>query len=179
MSAMVIPNDQVDYLLGLRKEVIGEDGKPLSSLTLNQKYPFHLRVELASSDDNEFSFLWEVKQSDKNSLKISLHFQEDESKIGLLRVDYNSFHQNPMKGKEDLPLRFQPYIGKSFNNESHVHYHVDGYKALAWAVPIEATDFEVQDLSGDNVNQKISDAVEAFARFINISTHITINSLLI
>ena len=176
---MVIPNDQVDYLLGLRKDVLGEDGKPMSSLVVNQKYPFHLKVELVSNDDNEFSFLWEVKQSDKNSLRISLHFQEDESKLGLLRVDYNSSHQNPRMGKEDLPLRFKPYIGKSFCNESHVHYHVDGYKALAWAVPIEVTDFEVKNLSGNNVNQKIAHAVEAFAKFINISTPITINSLLI
>ena len=40
----------------------------------------NLRYDLVSDDDDEFSFLWEISQSPKNNLRISLHFQEDESK---------------------------------------------------------------------------------------------------
>ena len=176
---MIISNEQADYLIHLKKKILQND-IVLDRLTIDQEYPVNLRFELVSEDDAEFSFLWVVTQSAKNSLKISLHYQEDESKIGLLRVDYYGTHQNPFVANDDLPERFLPYIGKSFSfNESHVHYHVEGYKPLAWAIPIADSEIDTKEITETNANQQIISAILDFAKIINVETKITINPLLL
>lgn len=116
----------------------------------------------------------------KNAIRISLHFQEDESKIGLFRVDYNSGHRNPETASDKLPQRFLPFVGKWFSNEeSHVHYHVEGYKPLAWAVPIEDSEMTTKEIADTNTNEKLSSAIQEFAKIINLETVLTINTLLL
>ena len=149
-------------------------------LIVNQEFPMNFRYELVSEDDDEFSFLWEVTQSTKNTLKISLHFQEDESKIGLLRVDYFGTHQNPFAAKDDLPNKFKPYIGKAFSyDEPHVHYHVEGYKPLVWAVPIEISEMTIIEITETDTCSKVVSAILDFAKIINLETKLTINPLLL
>ncbi len=176
---MIISNEQAIALLQLKKKIILND-EVKDRISIQQTYSMNLRYDLVSDDDDEFSFLWEISQSSKNNLRISLHFQEDDSKIGLLRVDYNSGHHNPETAREDLPELFKPYIGKWFSNEeSHVHYHVDGYKSLAWAVPIEVTNVQTKEIKADSLNTNFVKAIMEFAQMVNIETVIMINPLII
>ena len=176
---MIISNEQSEYLIRLKKKVF-QNGGTLEQLTINQEFPMNLRFELISEEDDDFSFLWEITQSAKNDIRISLHFQEDESKIGLFRVDYNSGHRNPETASDQLPQRFLPFVGKWFSNEeSHVHYHVEGYKPLAWAVPIEDSEMTTKEIADTNTNEKLSSAIQEFAKIINLETVLTINTLLL
>lgn len=176
---MIISNEQAEYLIHLKKKILQNDNV-VDILNIDQAFPMNFRYELVSEDDDEFSFLWEVTQSSKNTLKISLHFQEDESKIGLLRVDYYGTHQNPFSAKADLPEKFKPYVGKFFSyNECHVHYHVEGYKPLAWALPIADSEMDTKEISEDNINKQMISAILDFSKIINVETKITINSLLL
>ncbi|GHT48731.1 hypothetical protein AGMMS49982_00600 [Bacteroidia bacterium] len=71
--------------------------------------------------------------------------------------------------------------GKIFsNNEHHIHYHIEGYKSLAWAIPLTDDEFEVKELNeGNDFNNSLANAVRLFAKTINIETEITINTLLL
>lgn len=176
---MIISNEQSEYLIQLKKKVLQND-VALEQLTINQEFPMHLRFELISEEDDDFSFLWEITQSAKNAVRISLHFQEDESKIGLFRVDYNSGHRNPETVSDTLPQRFLPFVGKWFSNEeSHVHYHVEGYKPLAWAIPIRDSEMTTGEIAGSDTNAKLSAAIQEFAKIINLETTLTTNTLLL
>ena len=171
---------QADYLIGLKKKII-IDGEVADEITLDQKYPLRLRYELVSPDDDEFSFLWQITQSSKDELRVSLHYQEDAGNIGLFRVDYNSGHKNPALATENLPEKFKPYIGKKFDNtESHVHYFVEGYKPLVWAVPIVDTALrETNYTDKENLYNKLAICISEFAKFVNIETKIHINQMLL
>lgn len=177
---MRITNTQAEYLLNLPKRVV-ENGTLLDKLTINQKFPFNARFELISEKDDEFTFLWEIQQSKKNSIRVSFHYQENDSKTGLLRVDYNSGHKNPEVISEFLPEKFHPYAGKCFSNdEHHIHYHVQGYKSLSWAIPLTMDGFEIKKLRyGTDFNTTFVDIIKLFAKTVNIETEITVNTLLL
>ena len=176
---MIITNDQADYLIHLKKKIF-QDDKLLDSIILNQEYPIVWSFDLVSAEDEDFSFKWVIKQSGKNALKISLHYQESDSNIGLLRVDYCGTHQNPQTIIDQLPEKFHKYVGKYFSHEeSHVHYHVDGYKPLAWAIPITDSEMKTIKITEENKNNDLISSILDFARLINIETQITINPLLL
>ncbi len=176
---MTISNEQVDYLVHLKKKIFQNDNV-VDRLMIDQEFPMHLRYELVSDEDEDVSFLWEITQSSKIAIRISLHFQENESKIGLFRVDYNSGHHNPETATENLPGKFLPYVGKYFSNEeSHVHYHVDGYRSLAWAIPIEDSEVAVKQIPSTDINTTFVSAIRDFAKIINLETILTINPLLL
>jgi len=128
--------EQVDYLLALPKKVETNDVLE-DAIVLTQTVPFNLRYKLVSPEDDEFTFLYDVDQSAKNYLKLSLHFMDNDSKVGLLRIDFCGQHQNPENINQELPAELYPFAGKLFSyNEPHLHLYVDGYKPLAWAVPL-------------------------------------------
>ena len=161
---MKISNEQAEYLLKLPKKIVGPDGL-LESLTIDQQFPFNQRFEIISAKDDEFTFLLEIKQSQKKSIRVSFHHQENDTKTGLLRVDYNSGHQNPEGISEFVPEKFHPYVGKSFSDkEHHIHYHVQGYKELN---------------RGAQLNNTLATIVNVFVKTINLETVITINPLLL
>jgi hypothetical protein len=177
---MKISNEQAEYLLKLPKKIVGKE-KLLNTLTINQEFPFNQRYELVSEKDDEFTFLLEIQQSKKSSIRISFHHQENDSKTGLLRVDYNSGHKNPEEITEFLPQKFHPYAGKYFsNNEHHIHYHIQGFKSLAWAIPLSKDEFEIKEINDDgNFNNTFAAIIKLFAKTINIETTIQINTLLL
>jgi hypothetical protein len=176
---MNITNEQAEYLLKIPKKIVrGEE--LLAQLTIDQRFPFNERFELISEEDKEFTFLWEIHQNSKKTLRINLHVQENDSKIGLLRVDFNSGHKNPETINEYLPAKFHPYAGKQLSNsEHHIHYHVQGYKPLAWAIPLIDDDFEIKTLEEKGFNQTLSAIITLFAKTVNIETAITINTFLL
>jgi len=175
--SMKLSYNQAQELIKLKKKIVVND-EPQRILEIDQNAPLNCRFELVAEDaDCDYSFLWEITQSDKNKLKISLHFQENESKIGLVRIDYNGSHQNPLTTNDDVPEHFKRYAGYYFNNESHIHFRVDGYKTLVWALPIDQVDFEIKDINVNDLNQAFCKAIMAFASYVNITTEIRINPL--
>ncbi len=177
---MKITNEQAEYLLKLPKKVVQND-MLLDKLTIDQKFPFDARFELVSEKDDEFTFIWEIQQSKKNSIRVSFHHQENDGKTGLLRVDYNSGHKNPEVASEHVPEKFHPFVGKIFsNNEHHIHYHVQGYKSLVWAVPLSVDKFEIKELNnGADFNSTFANILKLFAKTVNIETEISVNELLL
>ncbi|MDR3704335.1 MAG: hypothetical protein P4L28_00315 [Paludibacteraceae bacterium] len=173
-------NEQAEYLLKLPKKIVGKNGL-LDKITIDQKFPFSERFELVSPNDDEFTFLMVINQSTKNSIRISFHHQENESKIGLLRVDYNSGHKNPENITDSLPEKFHPFVGKDFaKDEHHIHYHVEKYKSLAWAIPISQDSFGLKKFNDDNeFNNTFASVIQLFAKVVNIETEIAINKLLL
>ena len=177
---MKITNEQAEYLLKLPKKVI-ENDILLDKLIIDQKFPYDARFELVSEKDDEFTFLWEIQQSKKNSIRLSFHHQENDSKTGLLRVDYNSGHKNPESISENVPEKFHPFAGKYFsNNEHHIHYHIQGYKTLAWAIPLTIDNFQIKELNNDaSFNGTFANIIKLFAKTVNIETEISVNELLL
>lgn len=80
-----------------------------------------------------------------------------------------------------LPEKFHPFAGKDFTDkEHHIHYYVDGYKPLAWAIPIINDDFKIKEISEDvDFNSTFAEIIIQFAKTINIETAITINKQLL
>ena len=118
----------------------------------------------------------EVSANKKISFKVSLHGQEDNTKEGLIRVDYKGGHKNPEIVTFAIPDLLKPYIGYWFTNEPHIHIYVEGYKDLAWAAPLSIYNFPVLDV---NNFTDFANAVNSFSREINITTQFTIQTPLI
>lgn len=175
-----LSNEQADYLLKLPKKILYKD-ELLDNVVICQSFGMKLRHELISENDADFTFLWEIKQSKKNSLRVSLHYQDNDSKIGLLRVDFNSGHKNPEIANAFVPASFHLFTGKHFSDkEHHVHYHVQGYPSLAWAVPLEENEFEVKELNdGPSFNTVFGKTINSFAKTINLKTNIIFNAMLL
>ncbi len=126
------------------------------------------RYTLYAEQEPDYSFLPDIRRSSKRALKITLHFQEDDSKTGLLRIDYHEQHRNPLEIKNSSPDRFKPYAGKWFDyREHHLHYYVEGYTPLAWAIPLVNDDFPLKTIRAVS---DIFSVIQAFSRRINLKT---------
>lgn len=138
-----------------------------------------MRIELVAEDDEDIAFMWQISQSPKNLIRLSLHCQDGDN-TGLIRVDYNSGHNNPEIAIDTLPEIFRPYIGKHFDDkEHHVHLFVEGYRQLEWALPLSDFDIEVKNVSEDSILGDMADAIVSFSKLINVKTNLMINRRLI
>lgn len=161
-----------DYLIGLDKYIV-ENGEPSESFLLKIEYPMNFRLLLSSPDDLDQNLLIDIKESEKKALKISLHHQDNSTQNGLLRVDYSARHLNPAEINENVPEKFKPFVGQWLDNyPGHIHYVVDGYKPLAWAIPLEVDDFPVKEL---NDKKDYAETLDAFFKKINLKTNIQYN----
>lgn len=159
-----------DYLLGLEKQIQIED-RIADKYELNIEYPMNFRLILMSEEDIDQSLLIDVKESEKRALKISLHHQDDATQNGVLRVDYFSRHKNPDEINEFVPEVFHEFAGIYLDDyDGHIHYVIDGYKPLAWAIPLEVDHFPVKTLKG---RDEYANVLKAFFKRINIKTPIT------
>ncbi len=160
----MITNQQAEYYLSLPKHIVENDVE-LPKKQFDQPTIWDMRFFLIGKDNGDaYEFLWEIWQSPKNTLKMSLHYQDEETKLGVFRVDFNSGHNNPAELTANVPSKFHPFVGKHFTiNEHHVHYHVEGYESLAWALPIKNDNFPHKNLT----EQNIVEIVEEFAKTIN------------
>jgi len=169
-------NEQANYLINLPKKILDNE-KLVDSFMIRQKFPFTDRFILGSQSDVEFTFLLEIYQSEKASLKVSLYHQEDQSKIGLLRIDFYGTHRNPETIIDGLPDIFHKYAGKWFNyNEHHIHFYFQDYKPLAWALPLIEDEFPIKDIKN---NQDVGEAFLSFCKRINLITKIDFENILI
>jgi len=100
-----------------------------------------------------------------------LHHKEEDASIGLLRVDFNGRHKNPEIENDKVPNDFKPYAGK-WIEESHIHYFIEGYKPLSWAMPLTAdATFPVKNFTNQN---QIGSIIQTFIKKINLQTQLTI-----
>ena len=121
---------------------------------------------------DKYNFLFDVWENNKGYLKMNLHFQENDTSIGIYRVDFYGTHRNPTNIEETVPSFLHPYAGKSFApEEAHAHYHVPNYKTLAWAIPLKDDSFPIKQRTKDNT-EKI---FYSFVKAINIQTKIKLN----
>lgn len=134
------------------------------------------RYKLINEDEIEYEFLLEVTSHRKISFKISLHNQENNTKEGLIRIDYKGGHKNPEGLNDFVPEFVKPYLGYFFQNEPHIHIYVEGFKDLAWAVPLSIYNFPILEI---NNHDDFGKALKAFLNEINILTPITIQTSLL
>jgi hypothetical protein len=162
-------NELANKLINLPKEI---EGGTLTINLLDEK----TRLILNNVDEPEYNFLFEVTSHRKITFKISLHNQEDNTKEGLIRVDYKGGHKNPEGINAFVPEIVKPYVGYYFQNEPHIHVYVEGFKDLAWAVPLSVYNFPVLDV---NNTDDFRSAINAFAKEINIVTPFVIQNALL
>ena len=156
-----------NYLLGLEKYIIEKD-KYVEKKYIQIESPVQLRFVLGAKEDTDQNFLVDIKESPKKALKISFHHQDDTTQNGILRVDYYSRHKNPETILDTVPEHFKPFAGIYLDNyPGHIHYIVDGYAPLQWAIPLEVDKFPVKDIT--NVGD-ITEALKAFFEKINLKT---------
>ncbi len=88
-----------------------------------------------------------------------------------MRVDFNGRHFNPVEIIETVPIIFKQFAGLWLDDYAgHIHYVVDGYKPLAWAIPLEVDDFPVKQLNG---REDYTRTLNAFFQKINLKTAMT------
>ena len=152
------------------------DGHIQEQHKISCTFPIDVRLILATKEDVPYEFLMQISQSAKNSVKMSLHLQSNNLKIGLLRVDYSGTHRNPQEATEDVPIDFLPYQGKIIIG-SHIHYYVQGYNQLEWAIPIEDTNYKCKEI--DDYQESIVKAIECFAETIRLNTKLNFERALL
>jgi hypothetical protein len=161
-----------DYLLGLDKFIV-ENGQILDTYLLDIQFPLNIRLNLSAPDDLDQNLLINIKESEKKSLKLSLHHQDNSTQNGILRIDYYGRHLNPVEVIPSLPEIFIPFAGQWLDKyPGHIHYVVNGYKPLAWAIPLEFDNFPVKELIGSHDYYV---TLNAFFQKINLKTNITFN----
>jgi hypothetical protein len=160
-------SQKAQYLIDLPKKIV-EYGTLLERKSIVLSTPFNERYSILSEEDNNYSFFVEVYQSSKNLLKITLHFQEDGANYGLLRIDYGGGgrHKNPEVCNANVPEVCKPYRGQWIDTP-HIHFAVEGYRQLAWAIPLGADEFPVKFIEQDT---DITPAFSAFLKRINVTT---------
>lgn len=126
----MMTTEQAQHLLQLPKKV-ELVGTLQENITFTQQFPFQEKYTLISPDDADFTFLYEINQSKKNQFKLTLYLMDDDTRTGLLRVDFSGQHENPQTLNANVPAIFHPFVGKFFAyNDHHIHYYVDGYRLL-------------------------------------------------
>jgi hypothetical protein len=171
----MITKVQADYLLSLPKHVIEQvargENRYLDSKRYTPKVPIDDRIYLASRAEDEYTFFIEITQSSKNQFKLTLHLQEEDASIGLLRVDFNGRHKNPVIATDSIPEIFKNYAD-SWLQGSHIHYFFDGYKPLSWAIPLHHdSSFPIHEF---NDPSQIGPIIINFGRRINLITELTV-----
>ena len=162
-------NELALKLIKLPKSMVG--GTSIINLS-NEK----TRFALYNLNEPEYEFLFEITCNRKITFKISFHTQENNSREGLIRIDYKGGHKNPESITDYVPEIAKPYVGYFFQNEPHIHLYVEGFKDLAWAVPLKEYNFPVLDI---NNTDDFINAISAFAKEINLVSPLTIQNAIL
>ena len=166
----MLTNQEAKYLLDLEKVLIN----PNQTVDLSKKKN---RLELISHQDSDYEFWVEITTNQKIILKTSIHNLESNSYVGLLRIDYRGGHHNPANILPTLPNFLKPYADKWFKpTESHMHLYVEGYKPLAWAIPLTDINFPVKEITQP---ADLSGLIFNFAREINLKSLINIQQAIL
>jgi hypothetical protein len=153
-------NELASKLIKIPKNILGGE----TTINISDE---KTRFSLVNNEEPEYEFLFEITSHRKITFKISLHSQENNTKEGLIRVDFKGGHKNPETVSEYVPDNVKPYVGYFFQNEPHIHIYVEGFKDLAWAIPLKDYDFPVLYI---NDTEDFIEAINAFTKEINIVT---------
>ncbi|MBP9037544.1 MAG: hypothetical protein KBG38_07205 [Candidatus Cloacimonas sp.] len=165
----MITKDFADQLIAIEKKIF--EGKELFDI-----YAFNLanikeRINMVSIPDAEYEFFLEIKRSKKFLLKLTLHFQNTDGQLPLLRIDYSGTHKNPEIANKFVPKRFLQYSGQIFEADiPHIHYFVQTY-GLDWAIPLSDDDFPVKKI---NSNEDIKNSILSISKLVNLQSNLTI-----
>ncbi|MGK0325537.1 MAG: hypothetical protein ACJA1D_000878 [Polaribacter sp.] len=166
----MLSNQEAQYLLELEKTL----SKPNQTIDLSKKKN---RIELISHQDSDYEFWLEITTNQKIILKTSIHHMESNSFIGLLRIDYKGGHHNPAIVKSTLPSFLEAFADKWFEpTEPHMHIYVEGYKPLAWAIPLIDIDFPIKEILQPS---DLSELIINFARKINLKSLLNIQQAIL
>ncbi len=165
-------------LVKLPKWVVDEEGDIVEEYTMDQEFPMRKRLNLVNKDGMKREFVLDVKQSEKYGIRLNFQVMDDMN-WGLARLDYNSNHKNPDILMGDVPEMFHAHVAELFVNKAHLHYHVDGYPQLAWALPLDETEIATKDVTDDDMTHGFVDAFYSFVNYLNVKTRITINRMVI
>ena len=165
-------------LVHLPKWVVDEDGNKIQELSLEQKYPMQFRLHFVSDDDIVRKYLVDVKQSEKMGIRLNFQLM-DSSNWGLARLDYNNNHKNPDELTDKVPVMFHKHVSEYFNKKSHLHYHVEDFPSLAWALPLEETEIKQKVVENTTMLNDFIAAFYSFMSYLNIQTKITINPMIL
>ncbi|MFP9098022.1 DUF6978 family protein [Flavobacterium sp. RHBU_24] len=161
----MLTNEDVKYLLELEKVL----KDPNQVIDLKQKKN---SIDLISLEDSSCNFRLVITTNQKIILKTTLHHLESNNFTGLLRIDFKGGHKNPEELNSHVPSFLIPYAGKWLEpDQPHMHYYVEGYRPLAWAMPVMDTDFPIKTL--ENVSD-LYDLIFNFARRINIISQLSL-----
>jgi len=164
--------DQVQYLLSLPKYIY--ENNDIVKMKRYDPLPFNERLFMLSEQDTDYLFFIDIFRSSKNMLKLSFHCQEKDAAIGLLRIDYGSSHKNPEICADSVPGFLKPYAAQ-YIDEPHIHYYVEKYKNLVWALPLKADKFPVKEYSKE---KDFCDIILSVATIINLKTELFLQEAL-
>ncbi len=161
----MLTNKEAKYYLELENSLLD----PNYIINLRER---NIRIDMVSINKPNLKFYLDIFSSKKIHLKLSLHNAESLNNIALLRIDFKGTHTNPMEANEKVPKKLLKYTGKFFTpEEPHIHIYVEGYKSLAWAMPLSVSDFPIKDLQGMS---EISDLLINFGKEINLKSRLNI-----
>lgn len=166
----MLTNIQAEYLLNLEKFL----KEPNQVIDLSKKKN---RLELVSYSDSDCEFWVEITSNQKIILKTSIHHLECNHYVGLLRIDFKGGHRNPEEITSSVPDFVKPFVGEWIEpNIPHMHVFVEGYRDLAWAVPLSSTPFPINNIKDIN---DLYDLIVNFANYINLKSTLTIQSAIL
>lgn len=173
--------EELNVMLRAPKIILSEDNQAINDMTIDASFPIkRLRYTLGLLETvNNTRLMWQINQSEKMQIRLSLHIQQEETNIGLIRLDYNAGHRNPTEISPNLPAVFHDYAGFDFANcPAHVHFHTENTpRDLVWALPIDECDIDIKDFDGRQPN--VRGVIQSFAKYINLTTQLAINVPLI
>lgn len=179
---MALTQKEADDLLLSEKRIILADevikSETPQDFLIKQQFP--LRERFTLEDDMKRKYLLNIDQSSRNRLKLTLHHQEKGGSEGLLRVDYGGKHRNPTDVLASVPERLRQYAGEIFRPDTpHIHFFVEGYPGLKWAIPLASDDFPIKEIREETEADDVKQSVQVFAKRIHLLNQILFNSRII
>ncbi len=101
--------EEANNLIALPKLVYLDEAGQHAFLFSNN-VPLQRKLDLIS-EDSQYQFQLDINQSRKYSVKLSVHHQESESNIGLVRLDFFGTHTNPVELTDKVPSIFHEFAG--------------------------------------------------------------------
>lgn len=157
---MLLSAERADALLHVEKRLVAS-----GVIDLRQA---KTRVMLVA-EKKPVRFMFEFSRTCIELKKVSYHMQVEKG-IGLTRFDFGGGHNNPRMA-DGAPKVAEPYVGKRFVNESHIHVYSPAC-LLDWAVPPEALGIHFG--TKPNGACDIRQVLDAFCEYIALKDRIII-----
>lgn len=173
--------EEVQELIAKPKKLVAEDGHLRDSYYLDQTVPLNLTLELTDTETQKLKFRLAINQSSKIGYKISFHLMDSNGYVALSRLDIKGSHWNPKEVTDKVPDFLVPHASEQILT-SHLHYFVEGYERLAWALPLaDVNDDRLKDISStsSNVHVDIVNTLLGYLAYLNVGTKFTINTIML